>query len=56
MRADDVDHPDELRMDLDPMPEVPFDHVRRVAIVARDVLEEHGLVEFPKTSGKKGST
>jgi DNA ligase D-like protein (predicted polymerase) len=54
VRADDVDHPDELRVDLDPMPEVPFDHVRRVAIVAKDVLAEHGLVGFPKTSGKKG--
>ena len=54
VRANDVDHPDELRMDLDPMPEVPFDDVRRVAMVAKDVLEEHGLVGFPKTSGKKG--
>jgi bifunctional non-homologous end joining protein LigD len=54
VRADDVDHPDELRMDLDPMPEVPFDHVREVALVARDVLSEHGLAGFPKTSGKKG--
>ena len=54
VRAGDVDHPDELRVDLDPMPEVPFDHVRRVAMVAKDVLEEHGLVGFPKTSGKKG--
>jgi len=54
VRADDVDHPDELRMDLDPMPEVPFDDVRRVAMIAKDVLEEHGLVGFPKTSGKKG--
>ena len=54
VRADDVDHPDELRMDLDPMPGVPFDHVREVAIAAKDVLEEFGLVGFPKTSGKKG--
>ncbi|HEX5936912.1 MAG TPA: DNA primase small subunit domain-containing protein [Actinomycetota bacterium] len=54
VRADDVDHPDELRMDLDPMPEVPFDYVRAVAMVAKDVLSEHGLVGFPKTSGKKG--
>jgi DNA ligase D-like protein (predicted polymerase) len=54
VRADDVDHPDELRVDLDPMPEIPFDHVREVAMVTKDVLEEHGLVGFPKTSGKKG--
>jgi DNA ligase D-like protein (predicted polymerase) len=54
VRANDVDHPDELRMDLDPMPGVPFEHVREVAMAARDVLEEFGLVGFPKTSGKKG--
>src|ERR671936_3082532 len=54
VRADDVDHPDELRFDLDPMPEVPFEWVRDVAMVARDVLAEHGLTGFPKTSGKKG--
>jgi bifunctional non-homologous end joining protein LigD len=54
VRSGDVDHPDELRVDLDPMPEIPFDHVREVAMVTKDVLEEHGLVGFPKTSGKKG--
>jgi bifunctional non-homologous end joining protein LigD len=54
VRADDVDHPDELRVDLDPMPEIPFADVRAVALVARDVLAEHGLVGFAKTSGKKG--
>ena len=54
VRTDDVDHPDELRVDLDPVPEIPFDHVRDVAMVTKDVLEEHGLVGFPKTSGKKG--
>jgi bifunctional non-homologous end joining protein LigD len=54
VRAGDVDHPDELRMDLDPMPGVPFEHVREVAMAAKDVLEEHGLAGFPKTSGKKG--
>jgi DNA ligase D-like protein (predicted polymerase) len=54
VRADDVDHPDELRIDLDPMPEVPFDQVREVALVTSGVLEEHGLVGFPKTSGKRG--
>jgi DNA ligase D-like protein (predicted polymerase) len=54
VRSDDVDHPDELRVDLDPMPDVPFELVREVAMVTRDVLEEQGLVGFPKTSGKKG--
>lgn len=54
VRAGDVDHPDELRFDLDPMPEIPFGWVREIALVTRDVLEEHGLVGFPKTSGKKG--
>jgi bifunctional non-homologous end joining protein LigD len=54
VRADDVDHPDELRVDLDPTPGVPWDEVRRVALVVRDVLAEHGLAGFPKTSGKRG--
>ncbi|MGH2679904.1 MAG: DNA polymerase domain-containing protein [Actinomycetota bacterium] len=54
VRAGDVDHPDELRVDLDPMPEIPFAWVREVAMVTREVLEEHGLRGFPKTSGKKG--
>jgi bifunctional non-homologous end joining protein LigD len=54
VRSGDVDHPDELRMDLDPMPGVPFEQVREVAMAAKDVLEEHGLMGFPKTSGKKG--
>jgi DNA ligase D-like protein (predicted polymerase) len=54
VRASDVDRPDELRVDLDPGPEIPFDHVREVALLTKVVLEEHGLVGFPKTSGKKG--
>jgi bifunctional non-homologous end joining protein LigD len=54
VRSGDVDHPDELRFDLDPMPEVPFEWVREVAMVTRDVLDEYGLVGYPKTSGKKG--
>ena len=54
MRADDVDHPDELRVDLDPTPGVPWDDVRQVALTARGVLAEHGLTGFPKTSGKRG--
>jgi len=54
IRADDVDHPDELRIDLDPTPRIPYASVRKVALVAREVLEEHGLRGFPKTSGKRG--
>jgi DNA ligase D len=54
VRRDDVDHPDELRVDLDPQPGVDFDDVRRVALEARAVLDEHGLQGFPKTSGSRG--
>lgn len=54
VRRADVDHPDELRVDLDPQPGVPFAAVRDVALVVRDVLEEHELVGFPKTSGSRG--
>lgn len=54
VRRTDVDHPDELRIDVDPTPEAPFAEVRRVALLVRDVLEEHGLVGFPKTSGSRG--
>ena len=54
VRADDLEHPDELRVDLDPGPGVGFDDVRRVALVVRDVLEEHGLRGWPKTSGSRG--
>jgi len=54
VRADDLDHPDELRVDLDPGPGVGFDDVRRVAMVVRDVLQEHELRGWPKTSGSRG--
>ena len=54
VRADDVDRPDELRVDLDPTPGVPWDDVRQVALVSRVVLAEHGLTGFPKTSGTRG--
>jgi bifunctional non-homologous end joining protein LigD len=54
IRADDLDHPDELRVDLDPMPGVPWDDIRRVAMVTREVLTDHGLVGWPKTSGSRG--
>ena len=54
VRADDLDHPDELRVDLDPGPGVSFEDVRRVALVVRDVLDEHALRGWPKTSGSRG--
>lgn len=54
VRRDDVDHPDELRVDLDPQPDVPFEHVRQVAMAVGALLEEHGMVGFPKTSGSRG--
>src|SRR3954470_10063618 len=54
VRAGDLDHPDELRIDLDPGPGVPWDDVRRVAMVAREVLSELGLRGWPKTSGSRG--
>ncbi len=54
VRADDLDHPDELRVDLDPGPASTFDDVRRVALVAKQVLDDHALVGWPKTSGSRG--
>jgi DNA ligase D-like protein (predicted polymerase) len=54
VRRFDLEHPDELRIDLDPQPGVAFADVRRVASVCNDVLVEHGLVGFPKTSGSRG--
>ncbi len=54
VRRADLDHPDELRVDLDPGPGVPFSEVREVALGVRDVLEEHDLRGFPKTSGSRG--
>jgi bifunctional non-homologous end joining protein LigD len=54
VRRSDLDHPDELRVDLDPTPEAPFAMVREVALGVRDVLDEHGLRGFPKTSGSRG--
>jgi bifunctional non-homologous end joining protein LigD len=52
--AEDLEHPDELRVDLDPGPGVGWEDVRRVAMVAREVLEENGLKAWPKTSGSRG--
>jgi len=54
IRATDMDHPDELRVDLDPMPGVPWDDIRRVALVVREVLTDNGLIGWPKTSGSRG--
>jgi DNA ligase D-like protein (predicted polymerase) len=53
-RRADTDHPDELRLDLDPQPGTDFTDAARVALVARDLLEELGLVGWPKTSGNRG--
>jgi DNA ligase D len=53
-RRADTEKPDEWRIDLDPMPDCPFDTVRRVAPVVREVLGELGVTGFPKTSGGKG--
>jgi len=54
VRADDLDHPDELRVDLDPVPGVTWDQIRDVARVVRTALEAFGLVGWPKTSGSRG--
>jgi len=54
VRADDLEHPDELRVDLDPGPGTSWDDVRRVALIVRDVLGEHHLRGWPKTSGSRG--
>jgi len=54
VRSDDVDHPDELRLDLDPQPGTDFDDAVRVAGVARELLGELGYAGFPKTSGGRG--
>ncbi len=53
-RRTDTEKPDEWRIDLDPMPDCPYDRVRRVAHVAHEVLDELGAVGWPKTSGGKG--
>src|SRR6266700_7707155 len=54
VRAADLDHPDELRIDLDPGPGVAWDDVRRVAMEVKALLEEIGLRGFAKTSGSRG--
>jgi bifunctional non-homologous end joining protein LigD len=54
VRADDLEHPDELRVDLDPGPGVSFADVRRVAVLVGEVLGDHDLRGWPKTSGSRG--
>lgn len=54
VRAEDLEHPDELRIDLDPMPGVDWSQIVDVAMVAREVLDDYGLVGWPKTSGSRG--
>ena len=54
VRADDLEHPDELRVDLDPVPGVPWSQVREVAGVVHEVLDGLDLVGWPKTSGSRG--
>ncbi|HYU25301.1 MAG TPA: non-homologous end-joining DNA ligase, partial [Thermoanaerobaculia bacterium] len=54
VRADDLDHPDELRVDLDPGPGVGWNDVTRVALIVKDVLDDCGLRGWPKTSGSRG--
>jgi DNA ligase D-like protein (predicted polymerase) len=54
VRAPELDHPDELRVDLDPTPEASWDDIRQVALVVKTVLDDHGLTGYPKTSGSRG--
>jgi bifunctional non-homologous end joining protein LigD len=54
VRAEDLEHPDELRVDLDPVPGVKWSQVREVAAVAKAALADVGLIGWPKTSGKRG--
>jgi bifunctional non-homologous end joining protein LigD len=54
IRTDDLDHPDELRVDLDPVPGIGWQQILDVALVARAVLADYGLTGWPKTSGSRG--
>src|SRR5262249_24568614 len=54
VRADHLDHPDELRVDLDPVPGVPWSQLRQVARVVEATLRDFGLTGWPKTSGSRG--
>jgi DNA ligase D-like protein (predicted polymerase) len=54
VRAENLDHPDELRIDLDPVPGISWGQIREVALVSREVLKDFGLAGWPKTSGSRG--
>jgi bifunctional non-homologous end joining protein LigD len=54
VRTGDLEHPDELRVDLDPVPGVEWGQVRQVALVVRETLSDFGLIGWPKTSGSRG--
>ncbi len=54
VRANDLEYPDELRIDLDPVPGVDWTQIREVALATKEVLEEFGLAGWPKTSGSRG--
>jgi len=54
VRAEDLDHPDELRIDLDPVPGVPWSQILEVAAVVHATLGDFGLIGWPKTSGSRG--
>jgi bifunctional non-homologous end joining protein LigD len=54
VQAEDLDRPDELRIDLDPVPGVRWGQIVEVALVVKQVLEDHGLTAWPKTSGSRG--
>jgi DNA ligase D-like protein (predicted polymerase) len=54
VRAEDLDHPDELRIDLDPVPGVPWSQIQEVARVVHATLTDYGLTGWPKTSGSRG--
>ena len=54
VRSRDLDHPDELRVDFDPAPGVPWEHVRTVALEVKALLSDMGLHGWPKTSGSRG--
>src|SRR4051812_12683797 len=54
VRADDLEHPDELRVDLDPVPGIEWPQIRHVALLVKATLDDFGLVGWPKTSGSRG--
>ncbi len=53
-RRPDLEHPDELRIDIDPQPGTSFEDARKVAFAVREILDELGVTGFPKTSGNRG--